>query len=75
MTVRGARPERVAALKVEASETHSVLVCAECGCSDDERAAGWRGYREDLPDEDEQPSPHRAAKSTATSTSASASFP
>jgi hypothetical protein len=33
-----------------------MLVCAECGCIDDEKAAGWRGYREDLPDEDEQPS-------------------
>jgi hypothetical protein len=32
-----------------------MLVCAECGCTDDEKAAGWRGYREDLP-EDEQPS-------------------
>jgi hypothetical protein len=33
-----------------------MLVCAECGCIDDEKAAGWRGYREDLPDEGEQPS-------------------
>jgi hypothetical protein len=32
-----------------------VLVCAECGRSDEE-ATGWRGYRDDLPDEDEQPS-------------------
>ncbi len=33
-----------------------MLVCAECGRSDgDGEAAGWRGYREDLPDEDEQP--------------------
>jgi hypothetical protein len=31
-----------------------VLVCAECGCADDLKAAGWRGYREDLRDEDEQ---------------------
>jgi hypothetical protein len=44
-----------AALEVEPSENHTMLVCAECGCSD-EKAAGWRGYREDLPDEDEQPS-------------------
>jgi len=50
------RAERTAALDVEPSENHSVLVCAECGCSDDGEAAGWRGYREDLPDEDEQPS-------------------
>ncbi|HEU4614498.1 MAG TPA: hypothetical protein VFS15_20525 [Kofleriaceae bacterium] len=33
-----------------------MLVCAECGCTDDEEAVGWRGYREDLPDEDQQPS-------------------
>jgi len=32
-----------------------MLVCAECGRTDDGEAAGWRGYREDLPDEDEQP--------------------
>jgi hypothetical protein len=36
MTVRGARPERVAALEVEPSENHSVVVSAECGCNDDE---------------------------------------
>jgi len=41
---------------VEASKNCSVLVCAECGRTDDGKAAGWRGYREDLPDEDEQPS-------------------
>jgi hypothetical protein len=40
MTVRGARPERAAALEVEPSENHSVLVCAECGCTDDEKATG-----------------------------------
>jgi hypothetical protein len=51
-----ARPELAAALAVEASKNCSVLVCAECGCIDDGKAAGWRGYREDLPDEDEQPS-------------------
>lgn len=50
------RPERTAALDVEPSENHSMLVCAECGRADEEKAAGWRGYREDLPDEDEQPS-------------------
>jgi hypothetical protein len=33
-----------------------MLVCAECGRSDDGEAAGWRGYREDLPDEHELPS-------------------
>lgn len=43
-------------LEVGPSENHSMLVCAECGCTDDEEAVGWRGYREDLPDEDEQPS-------------------
>jgi hypothetical protein len=33
-----------------------MLVCAECGCGDGGEAAGWRAYREDVPDEDEQPS-------------------
>jgi len=33
-----------------------MLLCAECGRSNDGEAAGWRGYRDDLPDEDEQPS-------------------
>jgi hypothetical protein len=33
-----------------------MLVCAECGRRDDGKAAGWRGYRDDLPDEHEQPS-------------------
>jgi hypothetical protein len=33
-----------------------VLVCAECGRPDEKNAAGWRAYREDLPDEQEQPS-------------------
>jgi len=33
-----------------------MLVCAECGRSDDGEAAGWRGYRDDLPDEGVQPS-------------------
>jgi hypothetical protein len=51
-----ARPQRTAAFEVEPSKNDSMLVCAECGCIDDEKAAGWRGYREDLPDEDEQPS-------------------
>jgi hypothetical protein len=49
-------PERAAAVEAVPSENHSVLVCAECGCTDDEKAAGWRGYRDDLPEEDEQPS-------------------
>jgi hypothetical protein len=51
-----ARPQTTAALAVEASENRSVLVCAECGRADDGEAVGWRGYREDLPDGDEQPS-------------------
>jgi len=51
-----ARPQATAALVAEASENRSMLVCAECGRSDDGKAAGWRGYREDVPDEDEQPS-------------------
>ena len=55
MAVR-ACPEWSTALEVEPSENQSVLVCAECGRADDEKATGWRGYREDLPDEDEQPS-------------------
>jgi hypothetical protein len=33
-----------------------VLVCTECGCIDENDAFGWRGYRDDLPDEDERPS-------------------
>jgi hypothetical protein len=53
----GARSRRVrngqAAFAIEPSENYSVLVCAECGRTDDGKAAGWRGYRDDLPDEDE----------------------
>jgi hypothetical protein len=51
-----ARPQPTAALVVEASENRSMLVCAECGRTDDGEAIGWRGYPEDLPDGDERPS-------------------
>jgi hypothetical protein len=31
------------------------LACVECGATADQDAEGWRMYRADLPDEDEQP--------------------
>jgi hypothetical protein len=33
-----------------------VLVCVECGRVADDEAAGWRAYRDDVPDEDDPPS-------------------
>lgn len=33
------------------------LVCSECGCHAEDEAAGWRAYRDDLPEQGEPPSP------------------
>ncbi len=36
------------------------MTCAECGAIADERAAGWRAYRADLPAEAEAEDPSTA---------------